>query len=163
MNGKRYIFAFIILIILAAFFANRMEDIKPDKAELESYSVIRVVDGDTFVIEDNGIEKKVRLIGVDAPESVAPDDYLQESGKQNTEEGIIVSHFVKDLIENKTVYLEYDAAREDKYGRVLAYVYLEDGRMLQDILLEKGYAKIATYQPNVKYVDHFMDVVEKTR
>lgn len=163
MNGKRYVIAFIILIILALYFGKKSEDRYVEKPETEPYLVTRVVDGDTFVINVDNIEQKVRLIGVDAPESVAPEDYLEEHGKNNTEEGSIVSEYVRGLIEGKKVYLEYDIAREDKYGRILAYVYLEDGRMLQDILLENGYAKIATYQPNVKYVDHFIEVVDKNR
>ena len=65
----------------------------------------------------------------------------------------MASDYTKSLIEDKTVYLEYDASTEDKYGRLLAYVYLSDGRMLQEILLSEGYANLMTIQPNVKYVE----------
>lgn len=130
--------------------------------KLENHNVIRVVDGDTFVINVDDEDVKVRLIGVDTPESVASDEYLEETGKENTQAGEDASAFTKSLIENTTVYLEFDASTEDQYGRLLAYVYLEDGRMLQDILLEEGYAQLATYPPNVKYVDHFIEIVENT-
>lgn len=130
--------------------------------ELENHNVVRVVDGDTFVIKVDDEDVKVRLIGVDTPESVASDEYLEETGKENTQAGEDASAFTKSLIEGTTVYLEFDASTEDKYGRLLAYVYLEDGQMLQDILLTEGYAQLATYPPNVKYVDHFVATVEAT-
>lgn len=57
-----------------------------------------------------------------------------------------------------TVYVEYDVSPTDKYGRTLAYVYFEDGTMVQDWLLENGYANTATYPPNVKYADHFAEL-----
>lgn len=121
--------------------------------ELDSYTVKRVVDGDTFVISLNGSDTKVRLIGVDTPESVASDEYLEKTGKENSEAGKEASDYTKSLIEGETVYLEYDASTEDKYGRLLAYCYLSDGRMLQEILLSEGYANLMTIQPNVKYVE----------
>lgn len=127
----------------------------------EHYTVKRVVDGDTFVIEQNGKDVKVRLIGVDTPESVASQEYLDRTGKENTEEGKKASEFTRELIEGEIVHLEFDAQTEDRYGRLLAYVYLDDGRMLQDVLLEEGYANLATYPPNVKYVDRFEEIVQK--
>lgn len=122
-------------------------------SDLDQYKVKRVVDGDTFVISLNGSDTKVRLIGVDTPESVASDEYLEKTGKENSEAGKTASDYTKSLIDGKTVYLEYDASTEDKYGRLLAYCYLSDGRMLQEILLSEGYANLMTVQPNVKYVE----------
>lgn len=122
-------------------------------------SFVRAKDGDTYVVKsENGEEATVRLIGVDTPESVAPESY----GKENTEEGKEVSDIVKDkLHEGDTVYLEFDVSSEDKYGRMLAYVYLEDGTMMQDWLLENGYAKTMTIQPNSKYAEHFAEIQHK--
>lgn len=137
-------------------------DYSEDRASFDSFlicDVVRVIDGDTFVIDLNGEGRKVRLIGVDTPESVAPNEYLSVSSKENTEFGTEVSDFVKNLIEGQTVYLEFDVSTEDKYGRLLAYVYLSDGRMLQDILLENGYAELMTVPPNVKYVEHFTELL----
>lgn len=118
--------------------------------------VIRVVDGDTFVVKYNGKEEKVRLIGVDTPESVHPDE------TKNTEFGNKVSNYTKQMLEGKQVELEFDVESRDKYGRLLAYVYL-DGQMYNKMLLEKGYAKIATYPPNVKYVDDFTKIQIEAR
>ena len=125
----------------------------------ETVVVEKVVDGDTFwATFSNGESKKIRLIGIDTPESVAPDE------SRNTKEGEEASAYVKALLQSgDMVFLEYDAATEDKYGRTLAYVYLTNGEMLQDILLKDGYAKTMTVQPNVKYQEHFMKVQEEAR
>ena len=122
----------------------------------DTYEVVRVVDGDTFVIEYEGKQEKVRLIGIDTPESVHPDE------EKNTEFGDEVSNYSKNILTGKEVLLEFDVEKRDKYGRLLAYVYL-DGQMYNKILLEKGYAKIATYPPNVKYVEDFTKLQKEAR
>lgn len=123
------------------------------------YKVKRVVDGDTFIVDIDGKETKVRLIGVDTPESVATGD----NAHKNCEEGKSASNFTKDTIEGKNVYIEYDIDPNDDYGRTLAYVYLQDGRMLNKLLLEMGYARLMTIQPNVKYVDEFTAIQKTAR
>lgn len=125
-------------------------------ANLSEYEVVRVVDGDTIVVNFNGINEKVRLIGVDTPESVHPNE------TKNTEKGILISNYTKERLSGKSVELEFDIQERDKYGRLLAYVYV-DGYMYNKELLEKGYAKVATYPPNVKYVDDFTKLQEKAR
>lgn len=120
------------------------------------YEVIRVVDGDTFVVKYNGENEKVRLIGIDTPESVHPDE------EKNTEFGDNVSSYTKEMLTGKKVQLEFDVEQRDQYGRLLAYVYI-NGQMYNKILLEKGYAKLATYPPNVKYVDEFTVLQKEAR
>ncbi|MBQ6753292.1 MAG: thermonuclease family protein, partial [Clostridia bacterium] len=115
------------------------------------YDVIRVVDGDTIIIDLNGEKTKVRLSNVDTPESVAG----EESGKENTPEGIVASDYIKKLLpDGSKVYLEYDNKIKDKYDRVLAYVYLEDGEtMIQRLLLKDGMAKVFNDKQNKRYTD----------
>lgn len=120
------------------------------------YKVTRVVDGDTIIVDFNGKEERVRLIGVDTPESVHPD------ATKNVEEGKIVSNFTKDRLEGKEVALEFDVQERDHYGRLLAYVWF-GGEMFNKVLLREGYAQVATYPPNVKYVDEFTKVQEGAR
>jgi micrococcal nuclease len=134
---------------------NDSEDIV-DIATLDEYKVVRVVDGDTFVIDYNGKEERVRLIGIDTPESVHPNE------EKNTKEGIKTSNYTKERLEGKMIKLELDVQERDKYGRILAYVYV-DGNMYNKELLELGYAKLATYPPNVKYVDDFTKLQEQAR
>ncbi len=103
--------------------------------------VERVSDGDTIVL-DGG--EKVRLIGVDTPETVHPRKPVQPFGKE-------ASAFTKRLSEGKRVRLEYEAeagpSRIDRYGRTLAYVYLTDGRMLNLEIVRQGYGHAYTKYP----------------
>ncbi|MDO5717889.1 MAG: thermonuclease family protein [Tissierellia bacterium] len=141
----------IILILLLA-----REFLKEDHNQFPEYKVTRVIDGDTLEIKfEDGI-KKLRLIGIDAPESVHPDK------DKNTEFGKIASEFTKQRLENKKVGVEYDAQLFDRYGRVLAYIYL-DGEMYNEIMLREGMATIMTISPNVKYVDRFFESQEEAK
>lgn len=120
------------------------------------YKVTRVVDGDTIIVDFNGKEERVRLIGVDTPESVHPD------AAKNLPEGKLVSQFTKDKLEGKEVALEFDVQERDHYGRLLAYVWF-GGETFNKILLREGYAQVATYPPNVKYVEDFTAIQNQAR
>ena len=133
--------------------ANNVLDTTKNK---ELYNVVRVVDGDTFIVEYEGVEERVRLIGIDTPESVHPNE------EKNTAFGKEVSNYTKKMLTGKQVALEFDVEKKDKYGRLLAYVYL-DGQMYNKILLEKGYAQLSTYPPNVKYVEDFTNIQKQAR
>ena len=111
----------------------------------ETYKVKRVIDGDTIELE-NG--EKVRLIGIDTPETLPPSKEVEYFGKE-------AGDFTKRMVEGKHVKLEFDVQKRDKYGRLLAYVYLEDSTFLNAELLKQGYATISTYPPNIKYVEEF--------
>lgn len=124
--------------------------------DLGTYKVVRVVDGDTFIINYNGKEERVRLIGVDTPESVHPNE------EKNTAFGKKVSNFSKEKLTNKEVQIEFDVSQRDKYGRLLCYVYV-DGQMYNKLLLEEGLAKVATYPPNIKYVEDFTKIQKEAR
>ena len=66
------------------------------------------------------------------------------------------------MLEGKTVGIEFDVQERDQYGRLLGYVYI-NGKMFNKTLLEEGYAKLATYPPNTKYVDEFTKLQTKAR
>lgn len=122
------------------------------------YDVLYVIDGDTAFIDIDGVETKVRFVGVDTPESVHQDE------SRNTPEGKIASQWTKDYLTGKRVYLEYDIEREDEYGRTLAYIYLEDGvTMVQEELLKAGMAQTLTIQPNSKYASRFYQLQVEAR
>ena len=132
------------------------------------YHISYVVDGDTVKFEEWGSDVRVRLIGVDTPESVAEASYLESSGKQNTAEGKDASKFMKEYLPKGTVcYVERDVETQDRYGRELAYLYAEkDGELVfvNELLLREGYAKLFTLQPNVKYADNkFLDAQRYAR
>lgn len=107
--------------------------------------VTNVVDGDTFdCILANGSEERIRLLGVGAPES-------------GTVEGEKVTWYTQSYLRSETtVSLELDVQHRDEYGRILAYVYLIDGTMLNALLVQQGYATVSTYSPNVKYESLFI-------
>lgn len=137
------------------------------EAEFVSARIVRVVDGDTIIVEIDNEEKKVRLIGVDTPESVASKEYLERTGKENTEAGKTASEYTKSLLkEGQTVYLQKDTSDTDRYGRLLRFVWLEvpmdkdsvteiATKMLNGVLLKNGYAEVATYPPDRRYSSDF--------
>ena len=123
------------------------------------YSIKRVSDGDTVVIQDElDNQYKIRFIGIDAPES-------RNVGNRKKVQvfGFEAKNHLKKLLSNKKVRLEFDVQKIDPYGRTLAYVYLENGIFLNEYLVQKGYARMATFPPNIKYVDIFRKSEEKAR
>lgn len=110
--------------------------------------VTRVVDGDTIHVEYRRRDVDVRLIGVDTPETVAP-------GQPVECEGSAASRFTERQLDGERIRLEFDVQRIDPYGRTLAYVWL-GGRLFNRTLVARGYAQVATYPPDVKYVDVFL-------
>lgn len=133
---------------VSQYIASETESI-PEQGELVGpFDVVRVVDGDTIIVDYYGEEERVRLIGVDTPESVHPND------ARNTEEGETASDYTKALLEGKRVMLEFDEEMYDRYERMLAYVYL-DGEMVNAKLLTDGYADTMTIPPNTKYAEWF--------
>lgn len=131
--------------------------------DFEEVTLIRVIDGDTILVADeDGFEYKVRLLGVDTPESVS----TQES--KNSEYGKKASDYTKELLKDyDTVYLEYGEVTQDKYGRTLAYVWLvaqvDDREDLETLasyqlnanLLNNGYARIYYAENNTFYRSQF--------
>lgn len=117
-------------------------------------SVSRVVDGDTIEVSPSIDDiADVRLIGVDTPEtSGGTEPYGAEA-----------SAFTESALAGQQVALEFDVERIDPYGRVLAYVWLPDGSMFNETLVREGYAQVATFPPNVKYTDRFLDAQEEAR
>ena len=104
-------------------------------------TVLRVIDGDTIEVSMNGREERVRLIGVDTPETVHPEIGVEPFGPE-------ASAFTKRHLPPGTqVRLELDVQQRDRYGRLLAYLYLPDGRMLNELLLQEGLAQLLTVPP----------------
>jgi endonuclease YncB( thermonuclease family) len=118
--------------------------------------VIRVVDGDTIEVRfSNGAIAKVRLIGVNTPETVAPNRPVERYGKE-------ASNYTKKRLTNKTVTLEFDVGIKDKYGRLLAYVWIGK-ELYNETLVKEGYARVMTIQPNVKYQERFIKAERAAR
>lgn len=118
--------------------------------------VLRVVDGDTLKIQIADKDYKVRLLGVDTPESVSP------KKEKNTKEGKIASEYTKKNLEGKDIILEFDVSPYDRYGRLLAYVYV-DGICYNEKLLEEGYAKVMMISPNVKNSKYYRQIEKQAK
>lgn len=120
--------------------------------------VVRVVDGDTIVVRIDGQEEKVRLIGIDTPESVDPRKPVECFGKEASR------HTSELLPEGTQVRLVRDVEARDRYKRLLAYVYREqDGLFVNLALAADGFAQQATYPPNVAHVEDFSAAVSSAR
>mgnify|MGYP001581968862 CR=1 FL=1 len=121
------------------------------------FRVKRVIDGDTVELE-NG--QTVRYLGIDTPETrrkegekwiYSPDAYAEEA-----------KEFNRKMVEGKSLRLEFDVQRQDKYKRLLAYCFV-DGEFVNARLLEEGYALLYTSPPNVKYADILLKMQENAR
>ena len=99
---------------------------------------------------------KVRYIGVDTPETHHPMRGVEHYGMEASEAN-------RKLVDGKTVRLEFDVQQLDRYGRTLAYVYLEDGTFVNAWLVENGYAMVMTVPPNVKHQELFLKLQREAR
>jgi micrococcal nuclease len=133
----------------------QFEESTPQAGELRK--VVRVVDGDTIVVSPN---EKVRLIGVDTPETKHPKKPVECFGKEATQ-------FTRDTVEGKSIRLVLDKVNtkrrhKDHFGRTLAYAYLADGTMLNAELIRQGYAHAYTRFP-FRYLVEFRQIERAAR
>jgi micrococcal nuclease len=133
----------------------QFEESTPQAGELRK--VVRVVDGDTFFVSPN---EKVRLIGVDTPETKHPKKPVECFGKEATQ-------FTRDAVEGKSIRLVLDKINtkrqhKDRYGRTLAYAYLDDGTMLNAELIRQGYGHAYTRFP-FRYLVEFRELERQAR
>lgn len=150
----------LVLTLLCAFLSGCSSRLVPGEsleAQTEVQATVsRVTDGDTFRIspEIDG-EDRVRMIGVDTPET-DPERGAEPYGEE-------AANFARESLEGRDVALEFDAEREDDYERLLAYAYLPDGTMFNETLLREGYAQVATFPPNTRYLDRFEEAQDEAR
>ncbi len=116
-----------------------------DQAQPGLYEVVRFSDGDTIVVDMNGTEETVRMIGVDTPETHAPGKPVQCYGPE-------ASDFTKNLIGAQKVRLEADPTNQnrDRYNRLLRYIYLPDNTLVQAEIIRQGYGFSYTQFPFTK-------------
>lgn len=140
----------LLFPILLLLFSIKLSDVPVPKQGVY-FKVSKVIDGDTFHAQISYSDViSVRLTGIDAPESRASQHKeVQYFGKQS-------SDFLKSFLTGKYVRFEYDVTKVDRYGRLLAYVYLKDGTFVNELLVRQGYAKAYTVQPNSKYASKFV-------
>lgn len=124
---------------------------QPDQGSEETYKVAKVIDGDTIEIDRYGKIETVRLIGIDTPETVDPRKPVQCFGKEASDNS-------KALLQGKSVRVETDplVGERDKYNRLLAYVWLDNNQLVNQLLISGGFAHEYTYRSqSYKYQDQF--------
>lgn len=170
MNRQQSIVSGIFVLIFflafaegAAFFVSRgsffdggiffeKTDIQENRSD-KWQTITRAIDGDTIELENGD---RVRYIGVNAPESVDPRRKVECFGKE-------ASAFNRDLVEGKRVRLEKDVSDRDKYNRFLRFVFLEDGTLVNEMLVREGYAFASAYPPDVSKAKLFRDAEREAR
>jgi micrococcal nuclease len=135
-----------------------------------SAKVTKVVDGDTIKVTQGKRLESVRLIGIDAPESSPNDRAFRQASRASVDVKTIVqlgkrskSHLQTLLPLGTTVQIETDVDSRDRYGRLLAYVYLPSGAMVNDTMLTSGFASPLTIPPNVRYAERFVKLSRESR
>lgn len=153
---KRYSVISCILILSVISLAYGIKErYSPDvkKGAGNTVRVEKIYDGDTIAAFVDGHFEKIRLIGIDAPEM---DQRPWGKGSKICIKSLIAT-------EDLRISLEYDVERRDKYGRLLAYIWTQDGKMVNEEMLKKGCAVLFTISPNVKYVERFRAAQKKAR
>lgn len=148
MDNARKKLIYLVLVFLFVVIYDRWSppvavapsEVKGEKIG-EKFMVEKIVDGDTIKLS-NG--KTVRYIGIDTPETVHPNKEVQCYGKESSE-------FNKGLVLGRTVTLVKDVSETDRYGRLLRYVYLEDGTFVNEEMVNKGYAYASSYPPDILF------------
>jgi len=145
--GRKSIVALLWLLLFLSLHTSSVYPLGERQPQFRT--VRRVVDGDTLVLEN---KERVRLIGVDTPETKHPRRPVEYFGKE-------ASAFTKRMVQGKRVRLEFDQANahlghKDRYRRTLAYVFLEDGTFLNAEIIKQGYGFAYTRFP-FKYSEEF--------
>ncbi len=136
----------------------------------QTTTVTRVVDGDTLKIRYWGKEESIRLIGIDTPESRVNKKTKKDAKRSGQDIKTIIemgkraTEYVESLVkQGDLITIEFDTQEKDRYGRLLGYVYLPNGKMLNEEIVKAGYANVMTVPPNVKYKDRFLRVYKQAR
>ncbi|WP_052342694.1 thermonuclease family protein [Bacillus sp. EB01] len=153
---KKFVLIFSITFLLTGCTA--LTDSNQSKNGLLPAEIVKNIDGDTVTVKVRGKEETIRLLLVDTPETQHPRLGVQPFGPE-------ASDFAKEILyPGRKVEIEPGINYgRDKYGRLLAYIYV-DGEMFNERLLEEGLARVAyVYPPNTKYVDVFYDIQDEAK
>ncbi len=133
-------------------------------------TVTRIVDGDTLKVFYLGSEERIRLIGIDTPESRVNKKTKRDAKRSGQDIKTIIemgkraTEYVESLVApGDLITIEFDEQKRDRYGRLLGYAYLSNGKMLNEEIVKAGYANVMTIPPNVKYKDWFLRAYKQAR
>ena len=136
----------------------------------QTTTVTRIVDGDTLKVFYLGGEESIRLIGIDTPESRVNKKTKKDAKRSGQDVETIIAmgkratEYVESLVKpGGLITIEFDVQERDRYKRLLGYVYLSNGKMLNEEIVKAGYASVMTIPPNVKYKDRFLIAYQEAR
>ncbi|GIQ67479.1 hypothetical protein DUZ99_08535 [Xylanibacillus composti] len=144
------IIGLLVLSVLLMAGCSSAPDSDASDSNRISAKITRVVDGDTMKAMIGDKEETIRLLLIDTPETVHPNKEVQPFGPE-------ASNFAKEMLTGQDVMLEFDVSERDRYGRLLAYLWIGD-RMFNEMLLEQGLARVAVYPPDIRHVDRFREI-----
>lgn len=164
MPKRTFLFALGLLLLTVGSLLGKQSEPLPmqeeqQKATIQTVQVTKVIDGDTIEIEGG---RKVRYIGIDAPEMRDRRSSVQCFAKEATSEN-------QRLVEGKHVRLEKDVSETDKFGRLLRYVFIDpstsSGQVLfvNDHLVRQGFAQVSTFPPDVRRQSQFLQAQQEAR
>jgi len=132
--------------------------------------VTRIIDGDTLKVFYLGGEESIRLIGIDTPESRVNKKNKRDAKRSEQDVETIIAMgkratgYVEGLVKpGDLITIEFDVQERDRYKRLLGYVYLSNGKMLNEEIIKAGYANVMTIPPNVKYKDKYLRAYKQAR
>jgi len=164
MNKRSRSYRWLLLIALVLLEVVACKPASPvflDSGPLVPAKVIRVNDGDSIEIRLDGTNYKVTYPGIDAPETVdnaRPGELLGDGTFADK-----ASQRNKELVGGQIVYLEKDVSETDGRDGLLRYVWLEDGKMVNSLLVAEGYAKAAILPPDTLYAEQILELEEEAR
>ena len=167
-TNKSFIIIFVsslvivgLIYLLSNFlFLNKteFENLNLFKSQNGLYRIVRVIDGDTVIVRMGGKDETLRLIGINTPETVDPRRPVECFG-------IEASNKAKEILTGKSFRLEADniVGQRDKYGRLLRYLFLEDGTNFNKMMINEGYAYEYTFDLPYEYQDEFKQAEKDAR
>ena len=164
-NMRKYLLHVLIIsfVFLLALLAS------PLHAQ-QTTTVTRIVDGDTLKVFYLEGEESIRLIGIDTPESRVNKKTKKDAKRSGQDVETIIAmgkratEYVESLVKpGGLITIEFDVQERDRYKRLLGYVYLPNGNMLNEEIVKAGYASVMTIPPNVKYKDRFLKAYKQAR
>ena len=149
-------------LMAALLFGISLEAMAIDK---EPARVMRIISGDTLNILYHGKWEEIKLLGLDMPETTLNDRVYEKALKNSTTPDVIINRgltgreFVKKYLQyGSQIWIEFDKQKRDRFSRLLGYVYLIDGRMLNEIILGAGLTEPLLIPPNLKYEQRFLEI-----
>jgi len=136
----------------------------------EPARIVRVISADTLTILYRGRWEEIKLIGPEAPQTMLNDRAYEQalmessSPEEIIRRGVKATEFVKEFLHyGSQVWIEFDVKKRDRFSRLLGYVYLGDGRMLNEIILRQGLAELFLAPPNLRYSRRFQEIARQAK